>query len=328
VPFCHCYVFKGSGVETQGIVEKMRFKSFSQLKQKFAENPSPDIGELHGYYAVKLVTGFLPPMRFFGHRKFFPVDVADPGPDSGGFNEFLSRIRIGCFMIEPATSILGDGQQVLRINYNRPGNPFWLRPLNDELKKVGRDRYLGRGVFRLFGLAFNSFYFSVERESLSAGGRNLRPDENMSKAQLVEPGSTDPTGKDVIQGKGKIIFNGIADAIIPRDGVFKTGAADYDLVPRVNAYLATVAPVIRRLTPLMLRYVELASLCFNGRRFSRLSPSRAQRFLERMEGGRLLYHRHIILFLKLLVMTAFYERQIPAESIGYVHGCHLDPDIS
>ena len=188
MPFCHCYVFKGSGVETQGIVEKMRFKSFSQLKQKFAENPSPDIGELHGYYAVKLVTGFLPPMRFFGHRKFFPVDVADPGPDSGGFNEFLSRIRIGCFMIEPATSILGDGQQVLRINYNRPGNPFWLRPLNDELKKVGRDRYLGRGVFRLFGLAFNSFYFSVERESLSAGGRNLRPDENMSKAQLVEPG--------------------------------------------------------------------------------------------------------------------------------------------
>jgi hypothetical protein len=31
------------------------------------------------------------------------------------------------------------------------------------------------------------------------------------------------------------------------------------------------------------------------------------------------------LFLKLLIMTAFYEQKTPAEAIGYVHGCHLCP---
>ena len=92
----------------------MAFNPFSTLKKQFADSPPPDPEELRGYYAVRLVTGFLPPIRFFGHRKFFPVDVASPEPDSGGFNEFAGRIRIGSFAVEAADSILGDGQQVLR----------------------------------------------------------------------------------------------------------------------------------------------------------------------------------------------------------------------
>ncbi len=298
----------------------MGFRPFLKLKKQFAQSPPPGTEELHGYYAVRLVTGFLPPLRFFGHRKFFPVDVADPEPESGGFNEFAGKIRIGLFTIEPADSILGDGQQVLRINYNRTGNPFWLRPLNDELKKVGDQCYLGRGVFRLFGLTFNSFYFSVEREG--RGRFTGKQVKNRVDAPLRPPGKAGP----VIHGKAETFFKKAAGTIIPRGGAFEAGAADYELVPRVNAYLDTLAPVIRRLTPLMLWYVELVSLIFNGRRFSRLSRKKAERFFERMESGRLLYHRYIILFLKLLTMTAFYEQQIPAESIGYVHGCHLDPD--
>ena len=303
----------------------MGFRPFLELKKQFAESPLPDPEEMHGYYAVRLVTGILPPVRFFGHRKFFPVDVGNPAPGSGGFNEFLGKIRIGCFMIEPADSILGDGQRVLRINYNRPGNPFWLRPLNDELKKIGHQSYLGRGVLRLLGLTFNSFYFSVEREDR---GRFTGRRQINKKTVDGPPDAGRPSGKDgsVICGKTRAVFIKAADTIIPRGGLFEAGAADYDLVPRVNAYLATVAPVIRRLTPLLLWYVELSSLICNGRRFSRLSPSRAERFLEGMETGRLLYHRHIVLYLKLLIMTAFYELKDPAEAIGYVHGCHLLPE--
>lgn len=302
----------------------MVFRPFLKLKEQFAQSPAPNPKEFSGYYAVRLVTGFLPPLRFFGHRKFFPVDVADPKPDSGGFNEFLGRIRIGSFAIESAESILGDGQQVLCINYNRPKNPFWLRPLNDELKKVGDQSYLGRGVFRVFGLRFTSFYFSVEREGLGRNGK--RYTETVERPDGAVP-SLQKTGS-VLHGKVEAVFKKAAATIIPRGGAFDAGAADYELVPRVNAYLDTLAPVIRRLTPLMLWYVELVSLFFNGRRFSRLSPKRAERFLARMETGRLLYHRHIILFLKLLIMTAFYEQKTPAESIGYVHGCHLDQDTS
>ncbi len=303
----------------------MPFASFFRLKKQFADNPSPEPEELSGYYAVRLLTGFLPPLRFFGHRKFFPVDVAAPEPGSGGFNEFLGSIRIGCFMIESADSIMGDGQRVLRINYNRPGNPFWLRPLNDELKKVGDGCYLGRGILRLFGVAFNSFYFSVEREDRDRAKKGWFKKSRISSDS--PHGATRPSGerKPIIYNGGEAVFNKAADTIIPRGGVFESGAADYDLVFRVNEYLATVAPPVRRLMPAMLWYVESVSLLFNGRRFTRLSPKRAGRFLKGMERSRLLYHRHIVLLLKFFIMTAFYEQKIPAESIGYVHGCHLHP---
>jgi hypothetical protein len=303
--------------------ERMPFASFFKLKKQFADSLAPEPEELRGYYAVRLLPGFLPPLRFFGHRKFFPADAARPEAGSGGFNEFLGKICIGSFIIEPADSALGDGQRVLRINYDRPGNPFWLRILNDELKKTGDGRYLGRGVLRLFGLAFNSFYFSVERENrgnpeknslLSREAEKKTPDANPRVSHKLRP---------AVRGRDEAVFNKVADTIIPRGGVYTIGAADYNLIPRVNEYLKTTAPVLRRLTPVMLRYVEWASLIFNGRRFTRLSRSRAERFLERMETGRFLYHRHMILFLKLLIMMAFYEQKIPAESIGYVHGCHL-----
>ncbi len=146
----------------------MKYIPFYQLKQKFRDGSTPDPGELRGYYTVRLVTGVFPPLRFFGHQKFFPADVEAPQSGSGGFNEFWGGIRIGRFMIEKITSILGDGQVVLRVNYDRPGNPFWVRPLNDELKKIHEGCYLGRGVFKLFGGAFNSFYFSVERDPATA----------------------------------------------------------------------------------------------------------------------------------------------------------------
>jgi hypothetical protein len=136
---------------------------FLRLKAVFSAAATPDPAELRGYYIVKLVTGILPDIRFFRHCKFFPDNVEEPrGP--GGFNEFFGRIRVGSFKIGVAESILGDGENVLRITYNREGNPFWLKPLNDELKKVREGYYLGRGIFDLFGLRFNSFYFSVEKK--------------------------------------------------------------------------------------------------------------------------------------------------------------------
>jgi hypothetical protein len=133
------------------------------LKEEFSRGVTPGAGELRGYYEVRLVTGLLPDIRFFGHRKFFPDDVEVENGGPGGFNEFLGRIRIGNFKVGVRDSVLGDGQRILWINYNRKGNGFLLRPLNDELKRTGEGRYLGRGVFRFGKLVFNSFYFSVVR---------------------------------------------------------------------------------------------------------------------------------------------------------------------
>lgn len=134
-----------------------------KLKELFTAGVTPDPSELRGYYGVRLVTGLLPDIRFFGHRKFFPENAAveDGGP--GGYNEFLGTIRIGNFKTGIRDSALGDGQRVLHINYNRKGNSCILKTLNDEIKRIGDGLYLGRGVFKIGRLVFNSFYFSVRK---------------------------------------------------------------------------------------------------------------------------------------------------------------------
>lgn len=133
---------------------------FAELKEAFARGQTPDPGQLRGEYAVRLVTGIGPDIRFFGHKKVFPDTVEDTG---GGCNSFWGGVRLGDFKINVQDSILGDGQKILKINYNRPGNPFFLKILNDELKKTEEGRYLGRGVFEIAGKAFNTFYFSLEK---------------------------------------------------------------------------------------------------------------------------------------------------------------------
>jgi hypothetical protein len=141
----------------------MGIRTLKHLREAFSRGETPQPGELKGQYAVKLVTGYLPDIRFFGHRKFFPDDVAEENGGKGGYNEFLKWMRIGSFKTEVTDSILDDGQRVLKINYNRKGNLFLIKPLNDELKRIREGYYLGRGVFHIFGLAFNTFYFSLEK---------------------------------------------------------------------------------------------------------------------------------------------------------------------
>lgn len=140
------------------------------LKEKFKAAQVPDPWELRGYYEVRLVTSILPAIRFFGHRKYFPHDAAIENCGRGGYNEFFGKIRIGSFKIDRGLSMLGDGQEVLRIIYNRKGNIFVLRILTDEVKRLGPGEYLGRGVIRIGRLVFNSFYFSLKGEGVIAPG--------------------------------------------------------------------------------------------------------------------------------------------------------------
>jgi hypothetical protein len=132
------------------------------LNKQFRDAAVPDTSELRGHYEVRLVTGVLPPIRFFGHRKYFPGDADVENGVPGGYNEFFGTIRVGSFKIDRGLSTLGDGQEVLRIVYNRKGNNFLLRTLTDEVKRLGPGEYLGRGVIRVGPLVFNSFYFSLK----------------------------------------------------------------------------------------------------------------------------------------------------------------------
>ncbi len=129
-------------------------------------------------------------------------------------------------------------------------------------------------------------------------------------------------GADVVKGKNKAILRAVMNAIIPRGGAFASGAADYDLIPRVNEILRTFNPLLKPLIPIILIYIQFSAFFHKGRLFTNLPENRAIQFLNKMELSPLFYRRFFMLLLKMLTMMTFYEKDENASVIGYTHGCH------
>ena len=63
-----------------------------------------------------------------------------------------------------ASKGLADNIEVIRIDYNIPQNPFWLRFIKDEIVEVGKDKFLGKLNINLFpGITFSLGYFRLEK---------------------------------------------------------------------------------------------------------------------------------------------------------------------
>lgn len=79
-----------------------------------------------------------------------------------GINNFSDGQRYK-FKTYKAKSISSD-KQVLKIDYDIPGNPFWIRRIVDELVEVEPGKYQGKVYLRyLPGLTFTLTYFTLEK---------------------------------------------------------------------------------------------------------------------------------------------------------------------
>ena len=57
-----------------------------------------------------------------------------------------------------------DALQVLKIDYNIPSNPFWVRPILDEVVQTGKEAYLGKLQLRIIpGYPFTLAFFELEK---------------------------------------------------------------------------------------------------------------------------------------------------------------------
>ena len=63
-------------------------------------------------------------------------------------------IRVARFRVEKGQSLADPDLDVIRIVYDDPGNPFFIRPLVDEIRQIGPDEYLGQGMYQVLGKAF------------------------------------------------------------------------------------------------------------------------------------------------------------------------------
>jgi hypothetical protein len=134
---------------------------------------------------------------------------------------------------------------------------------------------------------------------------------------------TSMTKLKMFSGKKGAIMNAIMNAIIPRGGAYGPGAADFDLLPRAEAYVTAFNPLVRMGFPILLRYVEYGALIRTGKRLTRLSDDEATAYLDTFEESRLYYRRTIALMLKMVTMLAFYDIDENAALIGYTHRGHV-----
>ena len=244
------------------------------LKAEFSKGATPGAGELRGYYEVRLVTGFLPGIRFFGHRKFFPDDVGVEDGGRGGFNEFLGRIRIGSFKTGVRDSVLGDGQRILHINY-KPERER-LSPAAPQ-RRAEEDRGgalpgTGRVQVREARIQFILFFRRAPGAGADAVSGGLHGND---RDGLRASGSSGE--------RGGAIFRAVMNAIIPRGGAFGPGAADYDLLPRADRILRSYDPAVRKLFPYILLYVQYSAILRKGRTFTALGERKGMEFLASME---------------------------------------------
>lgn len=126
--------------------------------------------------------------RGLNQQKFTQGKVPDPLPDGlyAGFNswqgpwigkEFDAKSSAGINVFKKSGAEirkypfkisvdkgLRDDIEVLKVDYNHPDAPFWLRPALDEIVEIAPGRYLGKLHFRIPGLYMTLGYFILEKE--------------------------------------------------------------------------------------------------------------------------------------------------------------------
>ncbi len=80
-----------------------------------------------------------------------------------GINKFGDGERF-VFQTYPAQGLRDKHLQVLRIDYNQKGNPWWLHFIVDEVVQIEPDHYLGKVHVRVIpGLVFTLSYFELQK---------------------------------------------------------------------------------------------------------------------------------------------------------------------
>lgn len=75
----------------------------------------------------------------------------------GGEEKYPFRVWVG-------PGVKDKNIDVLKIDYNIAGNPFWLRPILDEMVEVEPGKLLGKLQYRLIpGLPFTIIFFRLEK---------------------------------------------------------------------------------------------------------------------------------------------------------------------
>jgi hypothetical protein len=81
--------------------------------------------------------------------------------EASGINRFDASDRY-VFKIYPSLGLHDKHTQVLRIDYNQPGNPWWLHFIVDEIVETKPGHFLGKVHVRIPGFTFTLAFFDLQ----------------------------------------------------------------------------------------------------------------------------------------------------------------------
>ncbi len=101
-------------------------------------------------------------------KKFDAVNSKGVNVFDDGFNSRNERYP---FITSTGRGLLDKSTDVLKIDYNIKGNPFWLRLFLDEIVQVKPNEYLGKMELRLIpGYSFALLYFELKQPTHERDG--------------------------------------------------------------------------------------------------------------------------------------------------------------
>lgn len=80
-----------------------------------------------------------------------------------GINNFSDGNQLYQFVFYEGVGLRDKNLQVIKIDYDQPGNPFWIRWITDEIVETESGQFLGKIHLRLFGYPFTIGYFSLRK---------------------------------------------------------------------------------------------------------------------------------------------------------------------
>lgn len=114
----------------------------------------------------------------------------------------------------------------------------------------------------------------------------------------------------------RVPFRALARSIVPEAAILdERGWLELERI--VEKALSSRPPALRRQLRLLIRALDLLPVLRYGRRFSRLPPEQALRFLNAVQDAPVLQLRRGVWGLRTLVFMGYYVQPAAAAAIGY-----------
>jgi len=157
---------------THHTLDSLMLLNKEELDELFLEGETPTIAEISGPTDGRVLAG-IPPLTIQGlvrlvNNPLLPWKGKAFEPIDQHHGKGKNRIEIGSmkqrwfhFNTSIIPSLVGAGD-VFSLDYDQPGNPWFIRQIRDDLKKIGENLFLGTANFKVKDGYKLVLYFALE----------------------------------------------------------------------------------------------------------------------------------------------------------------------